>query len=795
MTIPINWICFGNHSGYSQAAQDMILALYGSGKYDIRVQYLFEKVLTRSGMTENRFKFFESLTKKPKVPEQIQIYHCIPPIQRNVPKCKRNIGIATFETFGPPSDGKLSWVSVLNTNDAIITPSQFNFRIFAHEKITKPLFYIPHCYDTELFHPDVEPLCKRDKFTFLFFGAWRIRKGYQQLIEAWFRQFSSKDNVQLIIKTDKPQAAQSSIDKIRVNLGFEKKDIAPILYEREVFDEISLPRFLKSVDCLVLSTLGEGFCTLPDAQIKTPNGVKNIKDIKVNDYVFSHRGNTNRVSHCFERNYIGDVVRISCFGRNNQLLTLTPNHMVRAIKSSRLSARTVNRKLLEDCEYNIDEDKIVYKDVKNHFNTKYTKYNLEWIKAEDLSKNDLLFYPKLNYLNNENITKQIELDKIDSISKRFNIMEGKIYKKISNQHGKEFKSKQVLFDRINIEISEDFMKLLGYYVAEGCCNKNGDICFSFHSNEKLYHNEVMLLMKKHFDIEGSIQTYKNKQAVVIRFYSTVIAEMLYNLFGHKARNKKIPSWIFCLDDKYKIDFLHGLFNGDGCYKGLVSFSSSSVNLANNVFDMLHGLGISSTIKKRIIQNKEYYSLLVNSKAQHNAIITLFGRKELLESTRTYQTYLTRNNFQLLKVRSTERKHYDGLVYNLGVENDNSYICENIAIHNCLPGLQCMALGVPVAITNFSGCQDYAKEETCTLIQPNGFMLYPCMDSLPQYRNCKWVFITVQEICRVLKYTYDNQDEIRKKAVYAESFVRSRFTYGRVQNDFVHMLKEVYNVET
>ncbi|KKL45259.1 hypothetical protein LCGC14_2357470 [marine sediment metagenome] len=95
-------------------------------------------------------------------------------------------------------------------------------------------------------------------------GTWKIRKGYQQLIESWFSEFREKDNVQLLIKTDKPKQAESYIKKIKKEMGINNnKGYAPILFESKVFNEKELPRFIKSVDCLIAPHCGEGFCIPP----------------------------------------------------------------------------------------------------------------------------------------------------------------------------------------------------------------------------------------------------------------------------------------------------------------------------------------------------------------------------------------------------------------------------------------------------------------------------------------------------------------------------------------------------
>ena len=63
--IKLSYVCFGNHSGYSQAAQDTILALNRNGQYDIRLQFVLNTKLGKAGLSDERYKLFSSLMKKP----------------------------------------------------------------------------------------------------------------------------------------------------------------------------------------------------------------------------------------------------------------------------------------------------------------------------------------------------------------------------------------------------------------------------------------------------------------------------------------------------------------------------------------------------------------------------------------------------------------------------------------------------------------------------------------------------------------------------------------------------------
>ena len=257
--IKLNVVCFGNPSGYSQAAQDLILSLHPTKKYDIRIEYLFARGMPQQGLSPSRKKMFEEFMQKPKTDNDIQIYFCVPHAQHNIKRTKRVISFATFETYQPPNSQPIDWISILNRGDAVFTPSQFNYRIFAHEKLKVPLFYVPACFDSDLYNPNVDPEAIHSKFTFLYFATFRMRKGYPQLFEAFLKEFNADENVQLLIKTDKTQEAKAYLYNMKKKLKLEHKPTPDIIFEERILSDQQMPKFMKSVDCLISPTLGEGF--------------------------------------------------------------------------------------------------------------------------------------------------------------------------------------------------------------------------------------------------------------------------------------------------------------------------------------------------------------------------------------------------------------------------------------------------------------------------------------------------------------------------------------------------------
>lgn len=249
----LEYYCHMNRSGYAQAAQDYIFALKNSG-YEIAMRLMHANADVVS-MTSQRYAEIMGMIQKHTHPDAVQIVHGIPDKQLHIRQLTRKtIGFATFETYDPPEH----WIKILNENSVIICPSKFNVDVFQKAGITRPIFHIPHCVDTTKYNPEVQSQRDSDKFTFMFFGTWKKRKGWEQLIAAWCKEFDASDNVRLVLKTDRIIMAQRGIEEVKSFLGL-KKDYAPISFESKVLNEDEIPLLIKKADCLICPTLGEGF--------------------------------------------------------------------------------------------------------------------------------------------------------------------------------------------------------------------------------------------------------------------------------------------------------------------------------------------------------------------------------------------------------------------------------------------------------------------------------------------------------------------------------------------------------
>lgn len=194
----------------------------------------------------------------------INVYHCNPEVTKRFKRKHPCIGFATFENKTSP----LYWKRELEKNDCVITPSKFNHRIFS-KMLDVDVFYIPHCLDFNLWHcydgskvglnqisPGGTSGPKNMTFKFLFLGAWKNRKNYNLLIEAFLREFNKDENVELVLKTLIKTSKLLEINPGCADQCHIHKNVKII---KDKLKDAELPIFMSGFNCLVQPTLGEGF--------------------------------------------------------------------------------------------------------------------------------------------------------------------------------------------------------------------------------------------------------------------------------------------------------------------------------------------------------------------------------------------------------------------------------------------------------------------------------------------------------------------------------------------------------
>ena len=221
--------------------------------------------------------------------------------------------------------------------------------------------------------------------------------------------------------------------------------------------------------------------------------------------------------------------------------------------------------------------------------------------------------------------------------------------------------------------SPGFARFLGYWIGDGwvsrdhvfLCGAVGDADLL----EQLFAGAKLLG-------KATLEPTSSR----IRCGSKHFVRWLREQFGEYAHGKKIPAWLYGMPEEYRRAFLDGYLLADGHEEtgkrggGRVRvFTTVSKALAIGVRVLLNQLGASASI--RVINN------------QRQAVID--GRPVSERPSYKVTAYETVRSFRLLGrhgwglVRSVEPAGTH-TVYNLAVDEDESYTADGIVVHNCQP---------------------------------------------------------------------------------------------------------------
>ena len=134
---------------------------------------------------------------------------------------------------------------------------------------------------------------------------------------------------------------------------------------------------------------------------------------------------------------------------------------------------------------------------------------------------------------------------------------------------------------------DSFLKFLGFYVAEGCSNvKNCSVCMAYNAFDE---EELIRSL-----LDGINVKYKDETigyGGLKKIYHKNLAKWLFENCGHRAWNKKVPSFVKNLPQHQIRLFLEHLFIGDG-HKTKTSniLTTTSRQLANDVEELLVKIG-------------------------------------------------------------------------------------------------------------------------------------------------------------------------------------------------------------
>lgn len=460
------------------------------------------------------------------------------------------------------------------------------------------------------------------------------------------------------------------------------------------------------------TNFSETFCCLPNTQISLANGCyKKISDISIGDDVKTHQSN-GVVTEVMHRDIDETIYKIKVKNLKD-ILEITGEHPVLTLKRKNSicgrKAGYCNRSR-EICNYYEYPDK---KDPdKLHVITKPCDrlskvYDPTWVEVKTLEKGDLLCLPYNT--NKSKPPKFYDIVNQNTFKNRQDID----YNHHAINHIEDF------------VIDEDFLEFCGWYLAEGFFDGKSIINFSLHVDEVV---EAELITRNLTKLGLSYRVdFSKKESTRIIVTHSVILGKFFSDFGRVSKDRCIPKWIKDLDTHYLKYFLRGLLHGDGCQiKNTCRLECASSNLVYDMFEVLLKFGcishLRNTLKKHPLRIKDENNISRIVRKENTFLpaylvgCSLSQNKELFQfmgytiNPNGFEKLLLKDeNYVYLPITKINSGNYAGIVYNLEVAGDNSYIANNVIVHNCITAKEAQLSATPMLTSNVGALQTTVGE--------------------------------------------------------------------------------------
>jgi dTDP-4-dehydrorhamnose reductase/intein/homing endonuclease len=487
------------------------------------------------------------------------------------------------------------------------------------------------------------------------------------------------------MKMDKNDVVINCIGMIR-----QRKDInnADFIYINSMFP-IILANVCEMMNMHLIHPTTD--CFLPDTKVLTDNGYINIQNLKINENVYTHTGEIKKINNFLFKTIKEKIYNIKTLG--NDYIKCTNNHPWYVIK----------REKREIFDFN----------------------NIEWIKTKDLKVGNLIAIPKIkileqvitiiNLLDYSNEYKKIydeyeifinEIKDKNINIKKYCSLNNLNYRKIIKWKCNENIKPKICKLNSTLNINKNTSWLLGLFLAEGWVNNNKNrktITITLGDENNLINNTISII-KKELNINPNIRYMKNQKGCQITFTHQLLSEMLSKDFyineNHYSHTKKIPLWIHKIGKENLISFIKGYLDGDGCFfenenTTFISVSSTSEFLIDDLKVLFMKLGFLpnksnfinkgvSNIGNRLIKVKNKYNLCINGKQLEKIFDMLNINSKYFNNKNRYNKFFENENYWFVPITDIQEEYYDGLVYNLEVEDNHSYLVNGgLSAHNCV----------------------------------------------------------------------------------------------------------------
>jgi ribonucleoside-diphosphate reductase alpha chain len=231
-------------------------------------------------------------------------------------------------------------------------------------------------------------------------------------------------------------------------------------------------------------------------------------------------------------------------------------------------------------------------------------------------------------------------------------------------------SRQITPIRDGVVVDEEIAWMLGLYLAEGCISARYDIRFTLSWDEEEQAHRLATMLESKLGIPARVirqiqpATRRGDGWISVRLHSKQLAQWLYEHFGNGFDQKSLPSWVWQLAPEVRTALLRGVADGDGTP---VNSQQMRITLCNEVlvrqlFSLAYSLGYYPTLRSERIPplgNVQPWAMAYGD---------------------TYNLGMVRDGaYRVLEVTPLNE---EAIVYNFEVEEDHTYVANQMVVHNC-----------------------------------------------------------------------------------------------------------------
>ncbi len=272
----------------------------------------------------------------------------------------------------------------------------------------------------------------------------------------------------------------------------------------------------------------------------------------------------------------------------------------------------------------------------------------KWKAVQELEAGDLIAVP---------VNRKAELPEWDGIS--------------YERHGREYR-----LDNLDLS-SPDFWWFVGCYMGDGWYRVTKRKNASDNYRVVVACNEEKLeRLKRHVDGMFRYSVAKERTAYKVHFTNKELTVFLMR-FGKGAGGKRLTETVFNLPEDLLRAFLEGYFETDGCMVGKYRQASTiSRELAYGIRDCVHK---AYRMSCAVYRNEMPETCVIEGRTvrQHDFYTVRFKEGR---SDRDGSFFM--DGYVWCRFRGSRKVPFDGYVYNMEVEDDNSYTAGGLAAHNC-----------------------------------------------------------------------------------------------------------------